>query len=91
MTGYERVPVDVLVAHTREKGKLPRVIWFRDGEKYTIDAVRDRRQAAATKAGGTGIRYTIRIGARETYLFEDGETWFVEARVEGGNAYAGIQ
>ena len=30
--------------------------------------------AAASKVGGSGIRYTIRINGRETFLFEDEAT-----------------
>ena len=30
--------------------------------------------------GGGGIRYTVRINGRETYLFQEGSRWFVEAR-----------
>ena len=35
---------------------------------------------ASLKAGGCGIRYTIRIGARDTYLFDEDGRWFVEMR-----------
>ena len=45
-----------------------------------IDRVCSRQRAAATKVGGTGIRYTIMIGGRQTYLFEDEDQWFVEAK-----------
>ena len=30
--------------------------------------------------GGTGIQYTILVGGRQTYLFEDEDQWFVEAK-----------
>ncbi len=40
----------------------------------------DVRRAASTKAGGQGIRYTVRVLGRETYLFEEENRWFVEAR-----------
>ena len=36
--------------------------------------------AAATKAGGEGMRYTCRIRGQETYLFECEGRWFVEAK-----------
>lgn len=42
--------------------------------KYEIDEVNDKRKDVSLKASGYGIRYTIRIGARDTYLFdEDGQ------------------
>ena len=56
------------------------MIKFEDGELYEIDRLIDRRRAHATKVGGTGIRYTVRIRNKETYLFEDEGRWFVEAK-----------
>ena len=49
-------------------------------EQKLGDRVCSRQRAAATKVGGTGIRYTIMIGGRQTYLFEDEDQWFVEAK-----------
>ena len=46
---------------------------------FDIDLVTERRQAAAAKADGCGMRYTIRLYGQERYLFEDGGRWFVEA------------
>ena len=37
-------------------------------------------KAAALKAGGCGIRYTCRIRGQQTYLFLDGDRWFVEQK-----------
>jgi hypothetical protein len=51
-----------------------------DGRKYDIDEVKDKCRAASLKAGGCGIRYTIRIGVRDTYLFDEDGRWFVEMR-----------
>ena len=75
-----KVFVDVLVKHTKDGNKVPLMIVFEDGHKYEIDKLCDRRQAAASKVGGSGIRYTIRINGRETFLYEDEELWFVEAK-----------
>lgn len=59
----------------------PLGILLEDGRKYEIDEVKDRCRAASLKAGGCGIRYTIRIGARDTYLFDEDGRWFVEKRI----------
>lgn len=75
-----KVFVDVLVKHTKDGNKVPLMIVFEDGQKYEIDKLCDRRRTAASKVGGSGIRYTIRINGRETFLFEDEELWFVEAK-----------
>ena len=37
--------------------------------------------AASLKVGGRGIRYTVKIGANERYIFRDEDRWFVEAPV----------
>ena len=75
-----KVFVDVLVKHTKDGKKVPIMIIFEDGQEYEIDKLCDRRQAAASKVGGSGIRYTIQINGRETFLFEEDEVWFVEGK-----------
>ena len=38
-------------------------------------------RAASTKVGGTGIRYTVQICGKPTFLFdEENGKWFVEAK-----------
>ena len=45
-----------------------------------IDRLIQVKRCAAMKVGGTGIRYTVSISGKETYLFEDEGKWFVEAK-----------
>ena len=54
--------------------------FFRDKTAWKSWDEQDTRRAAATKAGGQGIRYPCRVRGREVYLFEDEGRWFVEAR-----------
>jgi len=62
-------------------GKLvPLSIAWEDGSEYEIDRVLKVCRAASLKAGGAGIRYTVRIGNTETYLFLEENKWFVERR-----------
>ena len=75
-----KVYVEVQVRVTSEGKVHPLTIKFEDGQLYEIDRLIDRRRACATKVGGTGIRYTVRIRNKETYLFEDEGRWFVEAK-----------
>ena len=75
-----KVFVDVVVQHDKNGAKKPLCIIFEDGKKYEIDKLCAHRRAAATRVGGTGIRYTIQVQGRETYLFEDEDRWFVEAK-----------
>ena len=75
-----KVYVEVQVKVTAEGKVRPMTIKFEDGELYEIDRLIDCRRAHATKVGGTGIRYTVRIRNKQTYLFEDEGRWFVEAK-----------
>ena len=59
------------------KAKPLRLNWT-DGKQYEIDRVTDVRQAPALRAGGLGMRYTVKIRGKEVYLFEDEGRWFVE-------------
>lgn len=80
-----KVYVSVLVWIDTEGKCKPYRIRFEDdpvykNEVYKIDRVTDIRRAASTKVGGTGIRYTIFINGKESYLFEDENRWFIEAK-----------
>ena len=77
---FHKAVVKVLVIIATDRTKTPVSLTFEDGKEYSIDRVCSRQRAAATKVGGTGIRYTIMIGGRQTYLFEDEDQWFVEAK-----------
>lgn len=59
---------------------LPLKVTWEDGRDYEIDQVLDIRRAASLKAGGAGVRYTVRIGRSQTYLFLEENRWFVERR-----------
>lgn len=76
----QKVYVDVLVLTTREGYKKPLRIRFSDNTVYSIDKVSQIKRCAARKVGGTGIRYTVSIMGKQTYLFEDDGKWFVEAK-----------
>ena len=74
-----KVYVEVSAIFTPEGQIMPRYIRWEDGTVFSVDRIMDIRHAAATKAGGCGLRYTICIGGRQTYLFLDEDRWFVEA------------
>lgn len=75
-----RVYVRVVVQIDEAGGVRPLSVAWEDGRTFEVDRLLDVRRAAATKAGGQGMRYTCRILGHETYLFEDEGRWFVEAR-----------
>lgn len=72
-----------------EGGLTPTCIYWYDGRVFPVDKVLDKRPAASLKAGGQGIRYTVRVCGKETYLFFENtvsgvdlpERWFVEERL----------
>ena len=76
-----KVYVQVDGRFTAEGRIIPQVVYWADGRRFIIDEVSDIRPAASLKAGGAGLRYRIRIGGRETYLFLEENRWFVEARM----------
>lgn len=71
--------VDVLVEWTSIGGKLPRVIKWEDGRKFPVDRILDIRPAASLKAGGCGMRYTILVHGKQSYIYLEEDKWFVEA------------
>lgn len=75
-----KVYVDVTLKQDKYGTIVPLTVTWEDGKKYEIDRVIDVRRAASTKVGGNGVRFTVRILGKETYLFDDGERWFVEAK-----------
>ena len=72
--------VDILLAVTADGFIRPGKLKFGDNDVYTVDRVIDVRRAASTKVGGTGIRYTVEICGKRTFIFEDEGRWFVEAK-----------
>lgn len=59
---------------------LPLSVIWEDKREFFIDSVTDIRRAASLKAGGAGIRYTVKIKGNETYLFLEEDKWFVERK-----------
>lgn len=73
---YVSVNVDI-----DEEGSLhPRLIRWKNGLVFQIDQVLFKCRAASKKVGGGGIRYTVMIRGRESFLFHEGDKWFVEAK-----------
>ena len=62
---FRRVDVGVTLKVSPEGNVRPLTITFENGKTYTIDRLKERKRAAATKVGGTGIRYTVVIQNRE--------------------------
>lgn len=73
---YVSVNIDV-----DEDGTIrPRLIRWANGVEFYIDRVLYKCRATSKKVGGGGIRYTVLIKGRESFLFHEGDKWFVEAK-----------
>lgn len=59
----------------------PRYILWSNGKLFQIDQLLYKCRAASSKMSGGGIRYTVMIQGRQTYLYHEGNKWFVEARM----------
>lgn len=75
-----KVFVEVTARFDTEGNITPLSILWEDVFLFEIDRVLDIRRAASLKAGGQGIRYTIRIGGHTTFLFYEEPRWFVEGK-----------
>ena len=79
-----KVYVDVNEDRLKDGRILPLSFVWEDGARYEIDKVTEVRPAASLKAGGAGMRYTVRVRNRETYMFLEEEhgmgKWFMERR-----------
>ncbi len=83
---YVSVNVDI----DEDGTMLPRLIRWMNGRVFAIEQLGYKCRASSAKVGGGGIRYTVRINGRETYLFQEGSRWFVEARAKSRPRQAGL-
>ena len=79
-TGCRKAYVSVNVDVDEEGCVHPRYIRWENGLIFQIDQILYKCRAASKKVGGGGIRYTVLIRGRESYLFQEGSKWFVEAQ-----------
>lgn len=64
-----------------EEGAVhPRLIRWNNGRIFEIERVKYKCRASSEKVGGGGIRYTVIIKGHESFLFQEGNRWFVEAK-----------
>ena len=79
-----KVYVEVNADYSSDGLILPRSFVWEDGKRYEVDRILNICPAASLKAGGAGMRYTIRVGRRETFLFLEDDNrvsrWFMERR-----------
>ena len=78
--GYKKTYVTVNVDVDEEGNIRPRFIRLKNGCIFGIDRLKYKCRAASTRVDGGGIRYTVEISGRSTFLFNEGGRWFVEER-----------
>ena len=76
----KKVFVNVLARYDTEGGIVPVSVTWEDGRTFPVDRVLEMRPAASLKVGGAGLRYRVRIGRSETYLFLEENRGFGEAK-----------
>ncbi len=72
--------VDVILRNDAEGNIRPLTIIL-DDKEYEITRVKNKCRAASTKVGGCGMRYTIVVYGKESFLFHEEDRWFIEMRV----------
>ncbi len=75
-----KVYVEVTARFDTDGRITPLSLTWEDGTVFEIGRVLDCRRAASLKAGGIGMRYTVRIGNQQSYLYYEDPRWFVEAK-----------
>jgi TnpA family transposase len=85
MSNDFKVYVEVNADYKDDGTVIPRSFVWEDGNRYCVDNTLDVRPAASLKAGGAGLRYTVRVGGRrDVYMFLEENhgifKWFMERK-----------
>jgi hypothetical protein len=75
-----KVFIDIVVKVKKDGTLIPLSIEWEDGKTYEIDRVLESKKAASLKVGGCGLRFTLKIHGKQTYVFYEDGKWFVEAK-----------
>lgn len=75
-----KVFVDVVLLQDKDGKSRPLRIRWEDGTVYTVERLINRCRSVSRSTGGEGMRYTVQINGRETFIFEENGRWFVEAK-----------
>jgi hypothetical protein len=77
-----KVYVEVNADFTSDGKVLPCSFVWEDGRCFEVDRIINIQRVASLKVGGIGLRYTIRVLGKETYMwYEENESkWFMEGK-----------
>ncbi len=73
-----RIPITVKAQFDPSGQLTPLSFLWENGVQYEISKVLDCRRAVSLKSGGSGMRYTCRVGGKQIYLFCDDNIWYLE-------------
>ena len=76
----KKIFVEVHVKFDLNGNMIPESILWEDGRVFEIDKVLSAKKAASLKVGGIGMRYTIMVNGKQTYLWYEDPLWFVEGK-----------
>ena len=79
-TQYRKAYVPVTLDVDKEGTIIPMLMRWKDGRVFQIEQLKYKCRASSNKVGGGGIRYTVIIRGKESFLFHEGDKWFVEAK-----------
>ena len=75
--------VEVVANFSTEGAVTPISIVWEDGRTFEITNVTEVLPRKYSKCGGIGVRYSCQIGIARSYLYFDGDKWFVEKKIYG--------
>ena len=70
--------VEVVATHYIDGSVRPQKIVLATGAVYEIEDSREEAPGKAHTTGELARRYVVKINGKETFLYRDGERWFVE-------------
>jgi hypothetical protein len=76
----DKVYVEVTAKFLTDGTLVPLSFIWEDGRSFEVDKIKYITKAASLKGGGAGIRYTISVRGRETFIFLEETRWFLERR-----------
>ena len=78
--GNRKQYVEVIATHRIDGTVRPQKITFAAGPIYDITEARPPNRTITPRTGESALAYPIRVGKKETTLYEDGGRWFVMMR-----------
>lgn len=72
--------VEVVATHYIDDSVRPQKIVLATGPVFEIEDSREAVRGKTRTTGELARRYVVKIRGKETFLYQDGERWFVEMK-----------